>query len=449
MNQATAPAPAPGKPASTLLCVDDEPNILSSLRRLFRAHGYRVLVAERGAAALQVLESEAVDLVISDMRMPEMDGAQFLQQVRERWPETVRLLLTGHADVASIIDAINRGEIYRYITKPWDDNDIVLLVRHALERKELDREKQRLEALTLRQNEELRSLNASLDRQVAARTADLAAANALLKTSYFTTLKVFSTLIEMRGAHLAGHARRVAELARRIARQMGLQESQTQEVFVVALLHEIGKLGFSDELLAMPATSMAGKHINDYRQHPVRAEQLLMPLPDLRGVAASIGAQLERFDGSGFPNRLFERAIPLGARILSLASDYDNLQIGALAQSRLGADDARALVVRGSGSKYDPEVVAAFSTVLASDATANATRQVGTAMSVRELLPGMVLARDLIGPGGLLMLAAEHVMDQRLIERIQDFEKSREIELVVHVWSSRNPPTSVPPSHSM
>ena len=90
----------------TILCVDDEPNILSSLRRLFRPHGYRVLTADGGAAGLALLESETVDLVISDMRMPHMDGAQFLAQVRQRWPGTMRLLLTGYADIQSILDGI-------------------------------------------------------------------------------------------------------------------------------------------------------------------------------------------------------------------------------------------------------------------------------------------------------------------------------------------------------
>lgn len=87
------------------------------------------------------METETIDLVISDMRMPEMDGARFLELVRECWPDTMRLLLTGYADVNSIIEAINRGEIHRYITKPWDDNDIVLIVRQALERKALEQEK--------------------------------------------------------------------------------------------------------------------------------------------------------------------------------------------------------------------------------------------------------------------------------------------------------------------
>ena len=147
-NMSTSTAAA----APTILCVDDEPNILSSLRRLFRPHGYRVLTADGGAAGLALLESETVDLVISDMRMPHMDGAQFLAQVRQRWPGTMRLLLTGYADIQSILDAINQGEIYRYVTKPWDENDIVLVVRHALERRALEQEKLRLEALTASQN---------------------------------------------------------------------------------------------------------------------------------------------------------------------------------------------------------------------------------------------------------------------------------------------------------
>ena len=131
-------------PSLTLLFVDDEASILSSLRRLFRPHGYRILTAESGAAGLETLEKESVDLVISDMRMPEMDGAQFLEKVRARWPEVTRILLTGYADITSTINAINKGEIYRYIAKPWDDNDIVLVVRDALERKRLQAENTRL-----------------------------------------------------------------------------------------------------------------------------------------------------------------------------------------------------------------------------------------------------------------------------------------------------------------
>ena len=121
----------------TLLFVDDEPGILSSLRRLFRPHGYRIFIAEGGAAGLEILEKEQIDLVISDMRMPEMDGAAFLKEVRNRWPKVMRILLTGYADITSTVAAINQGEIYRYISKPWDDNEIVTIVREAIERQNL------------------------------------------------------------------------------------------------------------------------------------------------------------------------------------------------------------------------------------------------------------------------------------------------------------------------
>jgi len=110
----TAASTAP----ATLLLVDDEPSILSALRRLFRPQGYRVLTAEGGQAALDLLQGEAVDLVISDMRMPGMDGAQFLERVRRIQPDTARILLTGYADIASTIAAINDGGIDRYIAKP-------------------------------------------------------------------------------------------------------------------------------------------------------------------------------------------------------------------------------------------------------------------------------------------------------------------------------------------
>jgi response regulator RpfG family c-di-GMP phosphodiesterase len=124
-------------PPPTLLLVDDEPSILSALRRLFRPCGYRILTSESGAGGLELLAKEDVDLVISDMRMPEMDGAQFLEQVRTGWPRIIRILLTGYADITSTVNAINKGEIYRYVSKPWDDHDIVLMVRDALERQRL------------------------------------------------------------------------------------------------------------------------------------------------------------------------------------------------------------------------------------------------------------------------------------------------------------------------
>lgn len=425
-------------PAPTLLCVDDEPNILSSLRRLFRAKGYRVLTAESGQAGLHLLETETIDLVISDMRMPEMDGAQFLAQVRLRWPGVIRLLLTGYADVQSILEAINCGEIYRYITKPWDEHDILLQVRHALERRALEQEKQRLERLTLQQNTELKSLNATLEAKVEARTAQLKrthdevlAANAKLKSNFITTIKVFSGMIEMRGSHMSGHARRVADLARNLAIRLGLDAKATQEIFIAGLLLDIGKIGLSDELLALPPTQMSGDQLGLFRKHPLRAEQLLMALEDLRGAAAILRAQMERFDGAGFPDARVGLAIPLGARILALAADYDNLQIGAMVQRRLHPEEARALIYDSSGKRYDPAVVAAFRQLMSGEAALSHPSEM--TLLAGELQPGMVLAADLVSRDGLMLLAAEHVLDAAMIQQVLDFESKSEGRLSVRV----------------
>ncbi|MES2207953.1 MAG: response regulator, partial [Pseudomonadota bacterium] len=110
----------------SILLVDDEAKILTSMRRLLHPLGYHIIIAESGEKALEILSQETVDLVISDMRMPNMDGAQFLSQVRQHWPYSLRILLTGYADIASTVMAINKAEIYRYIAKPWDDDEMIL-----------------------------------------------------------------------------------------------------------------------------------------------------------------------------------------------------------------------------------------------------------------------------------------------------------------------------------
>ena len=420
-----------------ILFVDDEVNILSSLRRLFRASGYDVQLANSGTAGLKILQQDHIDVVVSDMRMPGMSGAEFLAQVRERWPDTMRLLLTGQADVASIAQAINTGQIYRYITKPWDEADIIAQVHQALEHQALARGKVRLEALAQQQTEELKTLNASLETKVQARTAELALANERLKHSFLVGLKVFSSLIEMRGDGLAGHARRVANLARTLARRMALSETAIQEVFVAGLLHEIGKIGFDDNLLTTPVSRLAPFQLQQYREHASRAESLLMPLQELQGAVVLIAAQLERFDGGGHPNHLRGDAIPIGARILALASDYDNLQMGVLVPRKLKPAQAQVIIERSSGLRYDPALVDSFSALQRGDApVVEAPVRLRTAelvASAQDLAPGMVLARDLIGSNGMMMLSADHVLDPEMIQKLLNFEQAFGVGLTVHI----------------
>jgi response regulator RpfG family c-di-GMP phosphodiesterase len=430
----------PEAPEATILCVDDEPNILAALRRLFRKENYRVLCAGGAAAGVALLEQEQVDIVISDMQMPEINGTEFLECVRRRWPDTLRLLLTGHADVESTIGAINRGEIYRYITKPWSESAMLLVIRDALERKGLEREKLRLEALTREQNEALRELNATLEQRVRDRTAELSSAqkslqvsHERLKTNFLTLIKILSSLIEMRGGAMAGHGRRVADLARRIALRMGLSAREAQDVFVAGLLHEIGKTGLPDDLLGMPESLLRGDNLGRYRKYPQLGEQLLMPLEELREAARIVRSHRERFDATGFPEGVAGFDIPLGARILAVAHDFEALQQGLIVQQQMDARRATELVAESRGKRYDPGVVEAFYDIRTGRSMADEVAEI--AMGVPQLKPGMVLSRDLFSADGALLLSADHVLGDRMLRQLAEFERRAGIELQLFIRS--------------
>ncbi len=426
----------------TLLFVDDEANILSSLKRLFRPLGYRILTAESGAQGLEIMEREAIDLVVSDMRMPGMNGAQFLEQVNERWPETVRMLLTGYAEIGATIDAINKGHIYRYISKPWEDNDIVLAIRHALRQKQLERANRGLEELTRRQNEELKELNANLEEKVKARTEELRqtmgfleVAHEKLKKGFITSIRVFSNLIEMREGAMAGHSRRVAELSRAIAQQMGMNEPDAQDVFLAALLHDVGKIGLPDHLLEKPFASLTTEERIEVIKHPVKGQTALMALEQLHGAAKLIRSHHERFDGLGYPDKLVGLEIPLGARIIALANEYDAVQIGTLLSKRLKQSDAVLFIQEGKGRRYDPAVVDAFMTVMgASGETALAEAEL--TLHSEYVRPGMVLSRDLMSKQGELLLSKDYLLDAALIEQIRNFERLGD-KLTLYVYAKK------------
>ena len=161
---------------AAILFVDDEANVLKALRRLFRSEGYEIYLAPSGTEGMEILHQHTVDLIISDMRMPEMSGAEFLAHVVKQWPETVRILLTGYADLPSAIDAVNKGHIFSYCNKPWNNEELKLLVRSALEQKRLREERERLSTIIRLQNDELKTLNEHLEERVEQRTAQLSQA---------------------------------------------------------------------------------------------------------------------------------------------------------------------------------------------------------------------------------------------------------------------------------
>jgi response regulator RpfG family c-di-GMP phosphodiesterase len=246
---------------------------------------------------------------------------------------------------------------------------------------------------------------------------------------------MFSGLLELRGGSMAGHSRRVADLTRKLAVALGVDGKGQQEVFLAGLLHDIGKIGFPDNLLTKPVSKMTGDEFGRYRKHAVAGESALMPLDELKESTRLVRSHHERFDGKGYPDGLQGMAIPLGARILSVANDYDGLQIGTLAEKRMSAEEAKAMLLTSRGKRYDPEVVDAFIDMLGGTAK-ESSRDLQVA--VDDLQPGMVLARDLVGRDGALLLSSDYILDASLVKQIQHYAAREGINLSLYVRAAKH-----------
>lgn len=442
-NSPNVATPIPTMVLGKLLFVDDEQNILSALRRLFRPAGYDICVAGSAEEGLQILENQHIDLVVSDMRMPQMDGAEFLKRVAKTWPDTVRILLTGYADLSSTIAAINDGHIYRYVSKPWEDSDLKLTVQHAMEQKFLAQEHRRLEALTQAQNAELAVLNSSLEAKVKARTAELEQMMSMieyahdeLRKSYHSSIRVFANLIELREGRVTGHSRRVADLARKLALKLGLDEASTRDIVFAALLHDLGKLSWSDELMSKSFNALTGADMEKAKTHPVVGQAALMALEPLHSAAALIRSHHERYDGKGFPDGLAGDEIPLGARVIAIANDFDALMIGSLTSQRLSRSEAMDFIVQGREKRYDPRIVDLFVEIV-NAADSSQERQRPATVRSGDLKSGMVLAEDLFTKDGVLLLSKDYTLDEKLIRKVRELEVELGCQFDILVWLAR------------
>ncbi len=338
-----------------ILCVDDEPNILSAMRRMFMLSGFNIEEATSGAQALQKLEQQEFHLILSDMQMPEMNGAELLAQVRQRWPKVMRLMLTGTADLKTAISAINEGEIYRYLTKPWNDEELVSTVKSALERFVLIRERDNLLELTKQQNQSLADMVNTLEEKVKERTAELSNSYEELRGSYIASVKAYSTLIGLRDRALLAHSKSVADLALRMAKVANLSQNDTQDIYIAGLLHDIGKIGLSDETLSNLSKGVGGYSKKLYEAHAKAGQDCLAGLYQMERIAFYIGTHHERFNGTGFPDRLKGDAIPLGGRILAVVEAFEEVQIKKKDVEQLSPREAALLINEYSGTAFCPE----------------------------------------------------------------------------------------------
>jgi len=416
----------------SVLLVDDESNILKSLTRLFKKDGYKIFTAESGEQALALVKSVEFDLVISDMRMPGMSGVDLLENVKTLSPNTIRILLTGYADMSSVVDAVNKSGIYRYVAKPWDDEDFRLTVKGALKQKFLESERIRLEILTKKQNDELVTLNENLEEKVKRRTQkisdmmeELEVVNSSLRKSYMSIIKAFSSLIDSRSSLLEGHSRRVADLARSIAVKMDFSDKEVQDIFLAGLLHDIGKVGLSDNIISKPDSMLVKAEQDKARMHPFWGEALLMGIEPLQNVSRFIRYHHERYDGTGFPDQLSGDDIPIESRILAIANDFDALKIGTLFSRKYTKEEALKFILSHREDYYDPEVVKAFVAIHKQKEDANTQGfDSKLEMYTSELKPGMVVARDIHTKDGRLLLPRGHLLDKSSIDKLRNIERT-------------------------
>jgi len=345
----------------SVLFVDDEVNILKAIQRLLRHGGWNVLTASRPADALEMIEAEGVQVVVSDQRMPEMSGVDFLAAVRERHPDLVRMMLTGYTEMNIAVEAINRGEIYRLITKPWNDEELKATLRQAFDHFDLKQEIKRLNQVTREQNFKLQDMNRNLEMKVRERTKQLAEKNRELRTAYVQTIRALAEAVDAKDAYTRGHSERVGVYASRIARELGLRKEMIERVYIAGLLHDVGKIGVPDRIITKPAR-LTPEEYREIQKHPEIGAKILEPVEFLRNIVPCVRHHHEWFDGcdAGYPDRLRGERIPLPSRVILVADTVEAMTSDRPYRNALPIEVVVTELHKYSGSQFDPKVVEAF-----------------------------------------------------------------------------------------
>jgi response regulator RpfG family c-di-GMP phosphodiesterase len=336
-----------------VLFVDDETNILSAFNRQVRGI-YEISVASSGVQALELISKNApFEVIVSDFKMPGMNGAEFLEKAREIAPNSTRIMLSGQAEIQGILDVINKGNIFRFLTKPCPPDLLMKNIQDGID--------------------QFRLIRAEKD---------------VLEKTLSASIKMLVDILSMTNPIAFGKALRIRNLVKKFTQTMESENSWVYEV--AALLSQIGCISINDSILknAYSGQSLTADELHLFLKHPQAGSDMIKGIPRLEQVAEIILYQNKNFNGSGFPeNSIIGEKIPLGSRILKIASDYDTvLQTGRDQQGVIQIILARA----GSGW-YDPAVAENFCKVVVE--TKKYKRKLVT---IEQLEEGMILAEDII-----------------------------------------------------
>ncbi len=314
-----------------LLIVDDEAPNIRLLERLFRQE-YACLTASSGEEALQLLDQHDVAVLISDQRMPQMSGLELLKRSADRRPHMVRILLTGYTDVEALVEAVNCGLVYMYVSKPWNNDDLKLRVSRAVQHYENNKLQHYLASNNGRLTNRIKEMRSDLVRALAA-------------------------MLQLRDPFVYSHAARVSKYAGRLGERIRLSEELLSDIMAASFLHDLGLIGTAGEMYSQ----FTDEDLSSLTNHAVRAAELVSVVAELKDTADIIRYHYENFDGSGGPVGLIGEQIPLASRILRVAKSFDLLTSPRYEERALSHENAVERLRRGSGKEYDPFVVQALS----------------------------------------------------------------------------------------
>lgn len=344
----------------TILIVDDEKTVRQSLREVVTNYGFQAITAPNARAALKALQERRYELVIADVNMPGEDGVWLLKKVKEGYPDTAVIMLTGVSDLRVAVGCLKLGAS-DYITKPFKIDAVIASIYNALDKRRL-----------LIENHDYQR---ALEDMVQERTSDLKRALEDLEISYMSTLEALITSLDAREHETQNHSLRVQFYTVSIAQALGVPKDRLGDVGRGALLHDIGKIGVSDNILLKPAKLTPEEWI-EMRRHPEIGYGILKNIPYFEGATRIVRYHHERWDGNGYPYGLTGEEIPLEARIFAVADTFDAMTADRVYRKAQPAYAAIEELQRYAGKQFDPRVVECF--------TANVER------IVREVAPHLV-----------------------------------------------------------
>ncbi|MEP6663104.1 MAG: HD domain-containing phosphohydrolase [Verrucomicrobiota bacterium] len=400
-----------------ILIVDDEEIVLVALRETLQREGYEVVASPHAVHASSLLQKQQFSVVITDQMMPMVSGLEFLAQVRGAQPDATRILITAVLNLNTVIEAINKGEIYRFIVKPWLREELLATVKSAVQRNDMIRSNNRLQAMTLAMNEKLIQLNCALETEmgkVAEQNQQLKEFSLAQEENLRRSVKLCVQTMQTFYPMLGKQAQRVFELCKTMGQGLELPPEQQQTLEISGWIHDIGLVGVPRRLIRIwqesPRDLTEAERIL-IEHHPVLAEELAGFVHSLKEVGKTIRAHHERFDGGGYPDKLQGETIPWLARLLAVAVAY--------AESYADATLAAEKISQGSGSQFDPEAVRAFLRFLPRAVVPGKQR----AVLISDLLPGMVLAEGIYTETGILLMPSGQRLTATYIDKLRNHHR--------------------------